>query len=96
MGAFFPPKKAVRELSGTTAFLRRESKRNKKHLGLHAHWLGEGFANESLPEKAACLKDDWNHGSVVSTTAVCGLLQNTSSLCLGFFSSSHDAYKCFN
>lgn len=43
-----------------------------------ARTLGEGL-NESLLKVASVehsLKDEWSHGLVVSTNAVCGLLEN--------------------
>lgn len=69
---------------------------------------GEGL-NESLLKVARvehCLKDEWSHGSVVSTNAVCGLLEHgfqhtpVYALCpdwtVCFFSPFHHAYRCCN
>lgn len=72
-----------------------------------ARMLGEGL-NESLLKVARvehCLKDEWCHGSVVSTNAVCGLLEHgythqfmlpVPTRLFGFFSAVHDAYCCCN
>lgn len=68
--------KPVRELSGTAAFLCHES--NGKKTPRFARTLGKGLNESSLKVASVerCLKDEQSHGSVVSTNAVCGLLES--------------------